>query len=126
MEKKIEDYLHLYLGCEVWDSYNEKKGVLFGIDLNTSGFDNVKVLHKVVWSLSFEWIKPILRSVNDMTEEEKRNIDGTDWNNTIPGGAWEYSPETFRYLLSKHFDLFGLIKSGLAINAAELNSVSSR
>jgi hypothetical protein len=37
-----------------------------------------------------------------------------------------FSPTVTKYLLSKHFDLFGLIESGLAVNAAEIKSVSSR
>ena len=70
MKKELKDYLHFYLGCEVWDLYNEKKGVLFGVDLNTSGMDNVKVLHNVVWDLKYENIKLILRPLSDITEEE--------------------------------------------------------
>lgn len=55
------------------------------------------------------------------------NSNGSIWNtnDTLPCNT-KIKATVFTFLLSKHFDLFGLIESGLAVNAAEINSVSSR
>ena len=112
MKKELKDYLHLYLGCDCYypPKENGEKG----------GY--IKLLPEMLKYA--EQIKPILRPLSDMTEKEKENIGGTDW--TSVDGDWEYSPETFLFLLSKRFDIFGLIEAGFAVNATELNSVSSR
>lgn len=128
MKKELKDYLHLYLGCEVmcfWQSTNpaikpeqkkliaQKSETPFEISLPTALSVNVK---------------PILRTLSDMREEEAVEcweLTDTDRDKEIEG--WQvvdyfrreenfYEPKTFLYLLSKHFDLFGLIKSGLAID----------
>lgn len=90
--------------------------------------------------------KPILRPLSDMTEEEARYlyeiVFGEDWHNrtwlpkeiysalqwikydsnqNMPARLLAISevlgyPEAWRYLLSRHFDLFGWIDAGLAID----------
>lgn len=77
--KKIEDYLHLYLGCECIAD-DKKKGRLAAIDLCQS--DNSIVMLTVRYSDDIDdWdvlndnqemsrVKPILRPLSDMTEEE--------------------------------------------------------
>jgi hypothetical protein len=50
-----------------------------------------------------------------MTEEERNKVEFA----LTPSG-YKYSPETFLWLLSKHFDLFGLIEAGLAIDKTKL------
>lgn len=72
--------------------------------------------------------KPILRPLSDMSEDECFEL-GEILNVHIPDHLIEalknnskyvidfrYSFEFTRYLLSKHFDLFGLIEAGLAID----------
>ena len=108
MKKELKDYLHLYLGCKINTSIN-------GTVMDGKWYD--RIMNNECDGL------PILRPLSDMSEEEKTNIEGTDWTNMVNGG-WEYSPETFLFLLSKHFDLFELIESGLAVNAAELQTVN--
>lgn len=64
-----------------------------------------------------EHVKIILRPLSDMRDEEKFGK---------PGKSGEYpdkeifSFEHTRYLLSKHFDLFGLIEAGIAIDKTTL------
>lgn len=116
MEKEIKDYLHLYLGCQcVW----RVKGLddewrIAGVDL--------KVLDRVYDRQPFEF-KPILRKLSDMTEEEATEMQLSGiWFRTTKE-RWEdiiCTPENLIQLLSKHFDLFGLIESGLAIDATTL------
>lgn len=68
-----------------------------------------------------ESVRPILRPLSSMTEEEQEHLDSL--NNIDRGtikhyknvGILEVRPNEFLYLLSRGFDLFGLIDSGLAI-----------
>jgi len=77
-------------------------------------------------------IKPILRPFSDMTDEERIELSeiyglfGVEHMLTALKRGAKYvvdihvSFEGVRYLLSKHFDVFGLIESGKAINATTL------
>lgn len=138
-EKNIEDYLHLYLGCEV---VIQKSFTGFGRYLVKG--DKVVLNTKLLMELGEDgnctytpnYIKPILRNLNDMTEEEKLQLA---YNHAYPhvkfsskesalnsmygryGSKWftAYQDE-FLFLLSKHFDLFGLIEAGIAIDKTTL------
>ena len=58
-------------------------------------------------------VKPYLRSMSSMTEEEKDEYDKTfDWDYAIQGTP-------FDWLNAHHFDHRGLIEKGLAIEASE-------
>lgn len=129
---ELKDYLHYYFGCD------------FLANGNCYTMDRIDTLIKgtrerngnSVWN-DFEphKIKPILRRLEDMTEEEARNF----LKHAVPGAEYitqnEYGviwqsqgsrseifylfgpPAGFHYLLRQHFDLFGLIPAGLAIDA---------
>lgn len=146
MNKNIKDYLHLYLGCEcIVKEPGESafKSVLEGIQRGK--FLLKEYGHLLLWEAAE--IKPILRPLSDMTEEElieQENIfkiyepdfevtpdmRKNAWEKIKNDGimAVEFSEdnnplmvfELFRYFLSKHFDLFGLIESGLAIDKTKL------
>lgn len=62
-------------------------------------------------------IKPILRPLSDMTEEEEAEylqiVFSHEHSNTMRNLSKD--AEGVKYLLSKGFDLFGLIEEGLAI-----------
>lgn len=81
---------------------------------------------KLTFYVNSEDVKLILRPLNDMTEKEFNYCYKKGWTNhyesqsayTATMGVME--PEEFLYLLSKHFDLFCLIGSGLAINKTTL------
>lgn len=139
--KKLSDYLHLYLGCEAKSSKGTMVYKLSSVDsigrcMFFDGFGNDMWLG--------EDFKLALRPLSDMTEEEIKqvawlqynfkaeNVRGKDeWGNIkvvnkSPFYYWinpirSTNPETMIYLLSKHFDLFSLIESGLAIDATTLN-----
>lgn len=77
-------------------------------------------------------IKPFLRPLSSMTEEEAAYIDDefsfghvmSNLSNSLKEGSLYQMrvSETFeitRYLLSKGFDLFGLIEAGLAIDSTK-------
>lgn len=110
--KKIEDYLHFYLGCECYQRDEEGGEVTIGKLIEIG-------VHKAVLAgtlcdyefVSWE-VKPMLRSLMDMTDAEKSEIKV--FYHDEMGQA-----DRTRYLLSKHFDLFGLIPAGLAIDKTQ-------
>jgi len=117
MAKELKDYLHLYLGCAVHDLFDDDTKVLYSVCYGEN-ICYLKSKNGVIHKRKIEEIEISLRPLSDMTEEEKGNVCGTDW--TYTDGGWEYTPETFLFLLSKHFDLFGLIDGGLAIDKTTL------
>jgi len=155
MEKiKIEDYLHLYLGCKF-------------VTGNSQGEVNSRKITVIYGMLSDKiynnfWL--VLRPLSDMTEEERADIWdivfkkifvprysgrtvfivkskkkeisrwvmnsgverlGIEFNGDVWADSdlhkWDFNPhEVTKYLLSKSFDLFGLIEAGLAIDKTKL------
>ena len=63
-----------------------------------------------------EDIKPYLRPMSSMTEEEEKEYDTTF---VYYGDCPCYTIETFDFLNKKHFDYRGLISKGLALEAPE-------
>lgn len=104
MEKKIEDYLHLYKGCET--TY----GTFVGL---WEGSYYIKRKNGSVERLIINEFKPLLYPLSSLKRKDKKNI-------TSVIGQALYSSEQFKYLLSHHFDLFGLIDAGLAIDISKL------
>ena len=74
-----------------------------------------------------EEIKPYLRPMSSMTEEEKKEYRKTQINKWVKcvdctgGGYYEHRDtlKTFDWLNAHHFDYRGLIEKGLAIEAPE-------
>ena len=77
-----------------------------------------------------EMVKPFLRPMSSMTEEEKQMLNnfasdmGDKWfdassNNDRWAITIENSRRSVEYLYSKHLDLHGLIPKGLALEAPE-------
>lgn len=183
MSKNIKYYLHLYLGCDVEEDSLAEKGKRYKTKLTPSKFRSVLEYN------NYANVKPILRPLSDMTEEEAIELQCittpyrcNDWdkdpskydvtfhtdhklgkdhpnykqvfsitvvdlrrdfdymNINLNGDIIRYNHETdkdpvinervhnhhetTRYLLSKHFDLFGLIDTGLAIDKTTLNKQS--
>lgn len=156
MEKEIQNYLYLYLGCEC----KIENPTINSITKILGGFDDegeYKILYKnEQYTDAVEWhsisrIKPILRPLSDMQIKEAAEYADFYQNSPIPDECtievkpkekWVHisitSPsgdsgislfpgnpngervEAFRYLLSKHFDIFGLIEAGLAIDKTKI------
>jgi hypothetical protein len=133
MEKNIKDYLHLYLGCEVWYNnklwdlvgvskpYSTNDKMLVNVDLRPEGqgFRSISYHSSSFTDLSL--IKPILRPLSDMTDVENDRYysfySSPLTMNTMQ--AIIADAQAIGFLLSKHFDLFGLIDAGLAIDATK-------
>lgn len=127
-EKNIKNYLHLHLGCEIFKPGTKLISVNIEDDeytiLEDDGF-NSRVL-----SLTNTNPKPFLRPLSDITEEELTDVANTLY--TLPVEKIKElvverridlihtTPDVFLYLLSKGFDLFGLIESGLAIDKTKI------
>lgn len=149
MKKDIKDYLHLYLGCEVEVRKKDRdkkwlRGFISEISRGSNHGDWVEVNFKeIVTVLNQEWeerssnfhnyfigydeIKPILRPLSDMTEEEKKWLNEHEklkdefiGLSTEVYFLIEWQAEKIRYLLCKGFDLFNLIPEGLALDKTRL------
>lgn len=64
-------------------------------------------------------LKPYLRHLSNMTEEETQEYDATFYHEDYGGlpSPWSATYETFDWLNKHHFDYRGLISMGLAIEA---------
>lgn len=134
MKKDINDYLPLYMGSPYRYSYVEDPE-LFTAPVKLTPFRLVKLD-----DMSIAKVQLILRPLSSMTEDEAKEFSGcpNDWRIRIIEGRYidcwpdgdaksmvtieldEINAEQFRFLLSKGFDLFGLIDSAIAVNAETL------
>lgn len=101
---------------------------------------NSYLLHQIMEEDAWEYVKPYLRPMSSMTEEEKEELRDTyDWlYNEYPfddededeedvflrnvedvGGHYESSTETYDFYNRKMFDYRGLIPKDLALEAKE-------
>jgi hypothetical protein len=129
----IKDYIHLYIGCEClydWTYYNETD--LFG-KVTSKIIEDVRSPHLSGASTN---VRPLLRPLSDMTEEEFKErfydsmredlFDDTLQMQHEEAKRWAHDachyPEDLRWLLSKGFDLFGLIAAGFALDKTTYQS----
>lgn len=130
----LSQYLHLYLpvdvelnngGSKVYNrtavavgnTDDEYRYVTLRLGKGLKSFTNSVLL-------SENRVKPILRPLSDMTEEERTEFEKTKmFVKATPVhhvGNMQWTPETFRWCLSNRFDIFGLIESGKAIDKTKL------
>jgi hypothetical protein len=120
------DFLHLYIGqeCVANDLWQSKLVGIYPSEVEPGKM--IAVMQPENQEFYIEQVKPILRTLNWMTDEEKieakfsngeyylgRLVHYQGWNNG------KYSPEQTAYLLSKGFDIFNLIDRGLAIDSTK-------
>lgn len=153
---ELKDYLHFYLGCEVIGNYDgPRKGYLTGItnggteaEIQFFEEDGINVFEHPEFN-TLDEIKPILRPLSDMTEEEAIEVTKpvvvygdlpnvrkyetwvnpfgkivVSWGNGlrekyVPQDEKCFTTEQFAFLLKKWFDLFELIDAGLAIDSTK-------
>lgn len=131
MEKKIENYSHLYLGCDVLKTDGQKRK-LVGVYVSGALLENTETQLSDDYRMTD--FKLLLRPLASMTQEEMRACgnmiydfsDDPDLSNNWKWQEFEYGlhPEQFHWLLSKGFDLFNLIPDGLAIDVTKINSTT--
>lgn len=118
---EIKDYLKYYVGSEC-NMINciDKKGIISGTD------DDRGILQREdgdkLWYTSNAF-KPKLKSLSDISEQESRECfimeNGKAFEHNYHS-EWivnkrRFLPETFKFLLDRGFDIFGLIDKKLAI-----------
>ena len=132
---KLEEVIHHYLGCEClidgWEHGRNEIGVLNRIDkgegitviiedpiLNKKGIGQ-----RFSYELSNEeliHVKPILKNPSRITKTEM--FDVTDTKEVafhLHGDLIKSEAMATKWLLDNHFDLFGLIESGQAIERTD-------
>lgn len=125
MEIKPQDYIYLYLGCDV--SNGIEVGKLVGV--TESEYERGKTISLIDFGADsfIEWYaeetKPILRKLSEMTEEEsaamRKLFSEMADNDKAQGEIWA---DQTRHMLKQGFDLFGLIPAGLAIDKTSLKN----
>lgn len=138
--KKLSEYLPYYLGCRCKYKHQEKKGLINiheGVGMwrliaihYTEGKVNLEA-KGCIEVVSMKDVTPILSKLEDITEEDIKAVGfeahqmlrNEQGDRVIPakekGFVW--AAKQTHYLLSKHYDLFGLIESGLAIDKKTLS-----
>ncbi len=112
---KFNEVAHHYIGCDViyTDNPNTKGSLikLTGIinaEINNEMFKFAHIT-PMGESLQFTEIKPILRRLSSLTEEEKKQC-GSSFTNSNK----VFTTDEFLYLTKNGFDLFDLIDNGEA------------
>lgn len=148
MEKNIKDYLHLYLGCEClgndgkpytlkpshfpsnWkEGINGHKPILRPLsDMTEEEFSECVLLHFGIENRDV--VFGTINKIERYSEPKMLTNFGTalpyrcskDGIHVMTGtlSTNSLNPQQFKYMLSKHFDLFGLIPDGLAIDKTTL------
>lgn len=139
---ELIEVIHFYLGCPIIGTYHDQsgsKGFLTGVtngghecEIQFILQDGINAAEDPEYNLTSE-VKPILRKLEDMTEEEKKVVGfdayGVLRNNVYPGetkpltGAelnFRWIATQFDYMVKQRFDIFGLIPAGLAIDEKTL------
>lgn len=134
MERRIEDYIHLYLGCSVMIEriennlyHTSEKSILHGpyklvgIDISNNS-RQVKVQDFLLTER--DTIKPVLRPLNDMTEDEAIEFG---WMRLFTLEHFVekklFQSELLAHMLVRYFDLFDLIQDGLALDATKMKNI---
>ncbi len=118
--KNIAEYLPYYIGQQATVKFR------LGTLIRSPKVEETTInAHHLEAISCYEYIKPHLRKLKDMTEEERKELFDL-FMNKIPKGLSIYlfeKSETWaaiqtHYLIKQGFDLFGLIDEGLAIDKA--------
>jgi hypothetical protein len=101
----ITDYLHMYLPVMVKWSF--------------TGVAKMDIYEYAIAVDRGHLYKPFLRPLSHMTSEENREMMQIELDMEHRHSLEIYAALT-KYLLSKKFDVFGLIDAGLAIDASKI------
>lgn len=133
----FKEVAHLYIGCYF---RVERTGQIAPFQFYYNGGDEPIGTHELCKAdYSFDEVKPILRKLNSMTDEEREANDkqgSIGWHSITKGEPASAVNEVSQlglavvhrqaremaHLLSLHFDLFNLIDNGFAIDRATLST----
>jgi hypothetical protein len=140
-ERDIKDYLHLYLGCDMqYNTHHEPQNepyILTAKNLDEAIEFEERPILRPLSDITDEEIRELFR--HDKISKEYSNVSyqrelvmnnilmgiTVNYDVTTPDGTYSHSwtlrfsainAHDFKWLLSKHFDLFQLIDAGLAIS----------
>lgn len=113
---EFKEVAHLYIGCKVKDTFND---VLLNWTLQEA--------YRYTMVDAMDQIKPVLRPLSALTQHDADTIGYTDRDEFLEmidecDPNWRISVADYVYLLSRHFDIFGLIASGQAIATTLTNN----
>lgn len=124
-KKNLKHYIHFLIGCDVQITTSSATftGKLIGYYYDIWNYQSRQFEPTVQVRIGntshyykLDNIKPILRPISDMTKEEGKEwlaVKEKCWDNfNLP---MQGLGEMANWLLSKNFDLFDLINSGIAI-----------
>ena len=94
--------------------YNNK---VYGVDYVSGTYEEIRLDDGNNYTLNISKVKPYLRPMSSMTEEEKLMYEGL----MIGTDSISYMLDVIDWLNAHHFDYRGLIEKGLAIDATNLN-----
>jgi 3-methyladenine DNA glycosylase AlkD len=106
---ELDDDGEKYIPVKVKDTLTE---------IHNYKLETASVRLGLISSCKLETVKPYLRPMSSMTEEEKEELIKNFWGSD---GIRDTIEEVDWYL-SKHFDYRGLIEKGLAIEVTEENN----
>ncbi len=131
MEKKIEDYLHFYIGCECKIMKTDKT---WNVLLDLVRPITAMTIYMVIDTKQLE-VKPVLSRLIDMNASQKnelrsimRPMTGDNLLPKIPVSHFldlfinKNDPEIIIWLTRQGFDIFGLIDAGIAIDKNTINT----
>lgn len=105
------------------------KGIGYVYAINTSQLIELSVANNSeYWSEVFniDEIKPYLRPMPSMTEEERIEFERLSFVYDTSDGSMLFSKKGFDWLIAHHFDYRGLIPKGLALEAPEGMYITTR
>lgn len=125
MQLELKDVLHHYLGCVI----QTPEGLGNFIAMYARGDMPVVCDNTVQSDWNVQDVKPVLWPLENLTHEQrneisKRYMDSVGSHHSA--AAWfkmvRNDANTLIYLLKRHYDVFGLIARGLAVDASTLSS----
>lgn len=97
--KDIKEIIHLYIGQEVWETFNNRKAKLVGVIQG----DNMPVKclwhDKSNWEFYYDEVKLILRRLSSMDEHNKEELFDHIWPVGLWGIAWAGKMEVVEHIL---------------------------
>lgn len=117
MKKELKDYAHLYYGCEIWLEFRDGSSG----DSILDGY-YLKHINGIEATPPPTSLKLILRPLSSITNEERFERGKA----IIKYGKAEIESEYHRWMLSKGFDMFGLLEAGIAIDKNKIDNRGSK
>jgi hypothetical protein len=114
MSKEIKDYLHLYFGCPLSRGGNLDAHMYLYSNLKQMETGENKMILRPLSSINYAEMLAMAEA--DAYYKYSSWDDAVQTMKNIIKGE-EFRPQTTAFLLSRHFDLFGLIEAGLAIDS---------